>query len=177
MAQLRRDEPAAAERLRVIQLGPRDSANEAFVPQLGLTGLVEFEDSVPYSESIVRQASADVLLLVESTGKRSEIVIPGKLFEYLGARRPILALCAAGSEIAHIVQSTGAGFVEPPADVPRLLARLRQLLAAHDAGGLERDVPAATVERYSRRATGAVLDGVLRGIMARSSRPPAGVGG
>lgn len=167
LAQLRREEPQIAARLRVVQLGPRDSANESFVPRLGLTGLVEFEDSVPYAESIVRQSASDALLLVESTGKRSEIVIPGKLFEYLGAGRPILALCAPGSEIAGIVESTGAGWVEPPDDIGRLRARLRQLVADRDAGTLEREVPFAAVERYARRSTAGVLDGVLQELLRR----------
>ncbi len=173
LAQLRRESPQLAERLRVVQLGPRDSANEGFVPRLGLDGLVEFEDSVPYAESIVRQATADVLLLVESTGKRSEIVIPGKLFEYLGAGRPILALCAPGSEIAGIVETTGAGWTEPPDDVPRLRERLARLVAEHDAGSLDRAVPPSAVERYARRSTAAVLDGVLRGLLRGTAREAA----
>jgi glycosyltransferase involved in cell wall biosynthesis len=167
LADLRRSDPPTAECIRVTQLGPRDSANEAFVPRLGLTGLVEFADSVPYAEAIRRQATADVLLLVESVGKRSEIVIPGKLFEYLGAGRPVLALCAEGSEIARVVRETGAGWVEPPTDVARLRARLVALVAARRDGTLDRDVSAERVARYTRRATAEELDAVLCDILAR----------
>ena len=172
LAELRREQPQVAEAIRIVQLGPRDSANEAFVPRLGLSGLVEFEDSVPYAEAIVRQAESDVLLLVESTGKRSEIVIPGKLFEYLGAGRPILALCAPASEIAGIVRETDAGWVEPPDGVVELKIRLTALVAARAGGVLDRAAPPERVERYTRRATAAVLDDVLRAILRDSPASP-----
>ncbi len=166
LAEVRRTDPHVAERLRIVQLGPRDSANEELVHRTGLAGLVEFADSVPYAEAIVLQAAADVLLLVESVGKASEIVIPGKLFEYLGARRPILALCAPSSEIARIVADTGAGWTEHPANVQRLAARLRELVSAHDAGRLDINVPPERVEKYTRRSTAGELFEVLESIVS-----------
>jgi len=73
--------------------------------------------------AVALQRSADGLLLLTSTNS-SEAT--GKLFEYLAAGRPIIAL-AQGSEAGRIVAATGSGMVVAPSDSAAIAAALRAL--------------------------------------------------
>ena len=74
--------------------------------------------------AVALQRSADGLLLLTSTNT-SEAT--GKLFEYLAARRPIVAL-AQGSEAGRIVAATHSGVVVAPSDRDAITAALRALV-------------------------------------------------
>lgn len=72
--------------------------------------LVEVHNRVPYEESIKKQMESTVLLLLSNTLPTMKAVYTGKVYEYLGARRPILVIPRnEGSVIAALIEETGAG--------------------------------------------------------------------
>ena len=72
--------------------------------------LVEIHDRVPYEESIKKQMESTVLLLLSNTLPTMKAVYTGKVYEYLGARRPILVIPRnEGSVIEALIEETGAG--------------------------------------------------------------------
>ena len=83
---------------------------------------VEIRGNVPYRESLTIQQSADILLLLLWDDPRERGVYTGKLFEYLGSRRPILTLGAKDNVAAALVARRGAGYVsnDPSAIARRL---------------------------------------------------------
>lgn len=64
---------------------------------------------VDHREAINEMRKADVLLLCVPPGPNGDSVIPGKLFEYLAAQRPILVIGPKGGESERIVRQCGAG--------------------------------------------------------------------
>ena len=54
---------------------------------------------VSHSEALQMQHDAQVLLLLEIDRPETKAIIPGKLFEYFAAERPIVALGPKGSDI------------------------------------------------------------------------------
>ncbi len=72
---------------------------------------------VPHHESVRQLMTADQLLLVVDESKDSRAIVPGKVFEYLGARRPILALTDPEGAAASIIRSTEAGAVVANQDI------------------------------------------------------------
>jgi len=62
-----------------------------------------------HKEAITMQRSSNLLLLVEIDAPQTQSIIPGKLFEYLASRRPILAIGPQGSDIEAIVNHTESG--------------------------------------------------------------------
>lgn len=78
---------------------------------------VEQVDYVPHQESVRQLLLADMLLLVVDESKDSRTIVPGKVFEYLGARRPILALTDPEGAAAAIVRATNSGTVVANQDV------------------------------------------------------------
>jgi len=66
---------------------------------------------VPYRRALELQMTADVLLLLQWSDKRDEGNIPGKTFEYLRARRPILLIGYEHGVAAQLIRERGAGVV------------------------------------------------------------------
>jgi glycosyltransferase involved in cell wall biosynthesis len=63
--------------------------------------------------------------------------VPSKLISYLLAARPIIVLAVAGSEVARIIERSGAGWVIEP-DQPETLAAQIRAVAAIDPAELAR---------------------------------------
>jgi hypothetical protein len=71
---------------------------------------------LPRREIAAIQQRADVLLLMQWNDPREQGNLPGKLFEYLGARRPILGLGLEKGVPANIIRERAAGcFINDPA--------------------------------------------------------------
>ena len=64
---------------------------------------------VPHSESVQHLMNADVLLLVIPEIENNEGILTGKLFEYLGSRKPILMIGPPDGDAANIIRSCNAG--------------------------------------------------------------------
>lgn len=77
---------------------------------------IEVVSYLPHGESVRELLRASALLLVVDETKDSAEIVPGKVFEYLGARRPILALAPRGA-VAELLEETRAGFLAPNHDV------------------------------------------------------------
>jgi glycosyltransferase involved in cell wall biosynthesis len=78
------------------------------------SGLEEYVDVVGYvshEEAIHYQQKSQVLLLAEIDSEETKGIIPGKLFEYMAAERPILGIGPAGWEVTDMVASTKTGAI------------------------------------------------------------------
>ena len=76
----------------------------------GVEDCVRLCEFVPYRESINVQRAADVLLFLDWTEGQGDGMLTGKLFEYFGSGRPILAIGARkDSEAARLIAETGCG--------------------------------------------------------------------
>jgi glycosyltransferase involved in cell wall biosynthesis len=87
--------------------------------------MVEFVPPVSLHEAHQHQLDADALLLITAPGQRS--VASLKLFDYIGAGVPILAL-AEGNAAARIVQDYRLGLTVPANDATAIATALERLL-------------------------------------------------
>jgi glycosyltransferase involved in cell wall biosynthesis len=83
----------------------------SLVEEHGLQDLVTLHDPVPFEESVRRQKESAALLLLEWNDPRAEGNVTAKIFEYMGAGRPILAIAFEGGEIPKLLERTGTGTV------------------------------------------------------------------
>jgi glycosyltransferase involved in cell wall biosynthesis len=157
MARLFTEHPDLRGRLRLRLIGPRESVNDELVRAAGLTGQVAFEPPVGHREVLGEMARAAALLLLEAGEPEGSLITPGKLFEYLAARRPILAVVPPGPA-ADLVRSTGAGEVVAPEDAPGLTATLQRWVLEGPPPSRVRDEDLAA---YARPALAAKLARVL----------------
>jgi glycosyltransferase involved in cell wall biosynthesis len=118
-------DPRLGDRLQLVLAGRLDHDEQRLIAGAGIDGLVRHVGMLSRSESIALQRRADVLVLLTSATLVWEL--PGKVFEYFGARRPILAL-AKDNEAARVIAETGTGWTIAPDDVEGIMARLDALV-------------------------------------------------
>ena len=78
---------------------------------LELEKVVEFIDYVPYKEVQNYQKEAQVLFLVVNKVPAAKGILTGKIFEYLQANRPILAIGPTDGDLAEIIRKTDSGVI------------------------------------------------------------------
>jgi glycosyltransferase involved in cell wall biosynthesis len=120
---------AAARGLQLVFTGPLTAAERRLLDAPDLSGMVRHAGNLEREDALRLQREADGLLLLTAGTRRGEAT--GKLFEYLGAERPILVL-GDRSEAARIVSEAGAG-VAAPADDPEAIAAALERLPASGA--------------------------------------------
>jgi glycosyltransferase involved in cell wall biosynthesis len=117
--------------LRVRFVGNVSRQEQAAALTLGLADFVEFIPPVSREQAHQYQRDADGLLLITAPGRRSEAT--SKLFEYIAAGVPILAL-AQGNAAAEIVQRYQLGATAPADDPSAIAAALTEFIAGQRAG-------------------------------------------
>jgi glycosyltransferase involved in cell wall biosynthesis len=137
----------------------------------GTLDLGERLELIPYAarrRSLELQRDSEaLLLLIPDAGGRGKGVLSGKVFEYLAAERPILAVVPPDGAAAQLVGDAGAGVVVAPDDVEGMVAALRGLHERWRAGSL--DGPPLTPEwrrRISRRTRSEELARLLEQVIA-----------
>lgn len=155
-------EPRARGRIRAVFIGARESANEEWARRPLLEGAVVFEANLPHAACIERERRSHVLLLIKHDDERYLGLVPGKLYEYIGARRPILALAPPG-EAAGLIERLRRGEVAGTDDPEAVAASIARLYRLHRDGALEQAYDLSAHPEFSRRAAALKLDAVLRG--------------
>lgn len=149
-------------------LGDFRSADREWAETLELGDRLEL---VPYAarrRSLELQRDSEaLLLLIPDAGGRGRGVLSGKVFEYLAAERPILAVVPPDGAAAELIRDAGAGVVVAPDDVEGMAAALRDLHTRWRDGTL--DGPPLSEEwrrKVSRRTRSEELVQLLERVTA-----------
>src|SRR5947208_7430368 len=119
-------------------LGDFRSSDRDWLDQQELGDRVELIAYAPRRRSLELQRDSEVLLLlIPDAGGRGKGVLSGKVFEYLAAERPILAVVPPDGAAAELLRDTDAGIVAPPEDVDEIRDALMSLHARWRAGELD----------------------------------------
>jgi glycosyltransferase involved in cell wall biosynthesis len=149
-------------------VGDFRSSDREFAESLGLGDRLELLPYATRAESLRLQRDSEaLLLLIPDADGRGKGVLSGKVFEYLAAGRPVLALVPADGVAAELIRETGAGVVVAPDDVDGIREALVAMHGQYRDGGLlsvelARDVR----DRLSRRARVEEAADLLREIAA-----------
>ncbi|HSC91321.1 MAG TPA: glycosyltransferase family 4 protein [Gaiellaceae bacterium] len=147
-------------------VGDFRSSDREWAEGLGLDDRLELLPYVPRRRSLELQRDSEaLLLLIPEAGGRGRGVLSGKVFEYLAAERPILAVVPPDGAAAELIRETGAGVVAPPDDVEAIAAALRGLHERWRAGTLDgTPLTEAWRERLSRTSRAEELAELLRSL-------------
>jgi glycosyltransferase involved in cell wall biosynthesis len=144
--------------LRVVFLGRAPGGGvdlPAEVERRGLGEVVTITGQVPYQQALAELCQADLLLLLDSAGRR--VGVPAKLYEYFGAGRPLLALAEADGDTAAVLRESGLPHrIAPPNDPAKIRLALGELV-----DGLAGHTLPAAVEQQTARFTRAAIAGRL----------------
>jgi glycosyltransferase involved in cell wall biosynthesis len=97
------------EKLRISFYGPIEAWTQPLIERYGLQGVVELHGSIEREQALRRQQESQILLLLGWANPQETGQHTGKLFEYFGARRPILAVGGVRGVLTETLEETGAG--------------------------------------------------------------------
>ncbi len=131
---------AVRQRLRVRLVGRVPAVVARTVAARGISDVVEVVPFVPHARSLQYQRASDHLILIVGDAPGSAGILTGKLVEYAGAGRPVLALVPEG-EASRMVRRHGLGRVVAPRDVSAIQAELIRLVETWSSDGRPGEVP------------------------------------
>ncbi len=124
---------------------------------------IEVEGYMPHRESIVQLLLSDALLLVVDECDESEEVVPGKVYEYIGSGKPLIAVAPEKSAIADLLKETAAGYVAHQSNIAGIARAIKALYDDHAADRRTLQPIVEHVERYERKNMTARLAALLSG--------------
>jgi glycosyltransferase involved in cell wall biosynthesis len=162
-------DPHVAQSMTVHLVGDIAAEYASALAELQTAGLVKVHGMQPHGTTLHMLRASDVMLILLG-GTFPASHIPSKVFEYLHAGKPILAIATEG-ELARIVRQSGLGIVVPPRSVASVVDALRTLLLEHAAGRLARSPNQAYIRCFERTTLTERLASVLDGVMQDQPRP------
>ncbi len=115
-------------------------------------GLIPFVNRIPYmshDEVMICQRQSQVLLLIINNTPNAGMILTGKFFEYLAARRPILCIGTPDGDAAKILQQTHAGLLATHDDIDTTEQHILTYYKQYKSGNLE--VDSREIEQYARK--------------------------
>lgn len=111
--------PELKENIEACFIGTFPDEYKAYINQLGLNEAVNIVGYVEHSVCTKYLASSDVLWMMINKSERSDLHSTGKLYEYFGAGKPILA-CVPEGVARRSLDMHGAVILTEPDDVPAI---------------------------------------------------------
>jgi glycosyltransferase involved in cell wall biosynthesis len=119
-------------RLRIV--GAPDSYVERLVRDFEFADITQFTGFIPHRESLEHQVNSSLLLIVLRESEANPGLVPGKVYEYLGSRTPVLAIMPSEYEAARIIQDSQAGTIVGESDEAGIERCILDSYAAYKAG-------------------------------------------
>ena len=147
-----------SDNLEIKMVGPTDIAIKNALHENNLNENLNKIDYVPHSEVANYLLGAQLLLLPINDTPNSMGVIPGKLFEYLAARRPIICIGPLKGDSCRIINETQAGYTFSFNNKSDLKSALILLYNEYTETG-KVECSSNSIEKFSRRnLTGQMAD-------------------
>jgi len=132
------------------------------IQNAGLSDFLVTQGYVSHQKAIQIQKSSQVLLLIEIDSKDTKCIIPGKLFEYMVSKRPILAIGPKDADIAKLIEETSSGSFFEYTEKESIKKQLQRWFTKYQEGNLESDVK--DIKKYSRRSLTQAMSAIIKEI-------------
>jgi len=119
------------------------------ISNFGLSQNLRNVGYVSHQEALQLQHNAQLLLLLEIDSPETRAIIPGKLFEYIRAERPIIAIGPEGSDIKTVLEDAKSGNFYISAEKEILKDSILDYYKAYKKDGIQPVL--ADSSRYTRR--------------------------
>ncbi len=148
LSQLLKEKNALKDVLEIVLIGQVDFSILQSIEQFGLTPYLNKIDFLPHKKVVHELRKMQVLLLPINNTPNVAGVLPGKLYEYLGARRPIICIGPSDSDAAKIIEDT-QGYMHGYTDTLELEKTIIQLFNNFQKNTL--NINTQKISQFSRK--------------------------
>lgn len=129
---------------------------------------IEVISYMPHSDSIKMLMQSDALLLIVDESKESEEIVPGKVYEYLGVKKPILAIAPRNSAIAELIAETRSGALAHQSEIDAIADNFMLIFGNWNISDNNSNAAFApdlkAIDKYERRNAAGALAKLLDGL-------------
>lgn len=136
--------------LKINLIGQVDNVISNSIQNHNLEKKCEKFDFIPHNEVVKEMMKSQVLLLPINKTSNSKGILPGKLYEYMGAKRPILCVGPKEADSYKIIQETNAGYCVDYNDYEATKKAVSEMYHAYKENNLT--VNSKNIDQYSREA-------------------------
>ena len=131
VAELVNEHPELKNKMQVFFVGNFPINSQHLIKELSLDEVIYVTGYLPHQECIQYQLESNVLLLLLFEEEDGKSVYPGKMFEYIAARSPILAAVPEGLS-ADFIHSEEVGIVVHPRNIDKMKNVIYQFYLQHE---------------------------------------------
>lgn len=136
--------------LKLIFTGKTDAQVFESLDKNGILNNSEKTEYLPHSEVVKLLLKSPILLLPLNDTPNVAGIVPGKLFEYLAARRPIFAIGDVNGDTAKIINETKAGTTSSFKDYDAIKKQVLVLYHQYKTNTLKID--SSAIDKYTRKS-------------------------
>ncbi len=141
--------PDLANDLEIKLVGKIDHTVSNSLDKYNLTPFVNRIPYLSHDQVVICQRQSQVLLLIINNTPNAKMILTGKFFEYLAARRPILCIGPPDGDAARILEQTHAGLLAGHDNVEAIEQHLMTYYNLYKSGEL--NVKSREIEHYARK--------------------------
>lgn len=127
----------------------------------GLSSNVNMVGQVSHNEAIKHMQSSDILLLLIPNTPDAKGILTGKFFEYLAAKKPIIAHGPIDSDISKILKETNAGEIFNFNDHHNIANKINTIYKEYFIGN--RKFESKNIDNYNRKNLTKKLAEIIKG--------------
>jgi len=109
--------------------------NQILIRKLKLQSFIKDHGYVNHIESIAKLKSADILWFMVGRRKNIDAILPGKVYEYFGARKPVIA-CVPEGAAKMVANEYKASFVTEPDNIEQIKNTIIKVYQQYKEGSL-----------------------------------------
>lgn len=141
------------------------------IVEFGLEDRVEMINYLPHKEVLVYQQKSQVLLLSVNDVPSAKGILTGKIFEYLNAQRPIIAIAPSDGDLAAVLNDCNAGASIGFNEKSTLKLKLLELYAQYKNGNLK--CATNNVDQFHRKALTKTLSELICTLVQDKKNNPS----
>lgn len=156
------DNASFAEKLKIRLVGKTDREIHESIERAGLGKYVTDRGYQPHIEAVKEQLGASILILPLRKEPEYRATLPGKIFEYLASRKPVLGIGQSDGAMAALIEQTHSGEVFDWEDKVAIASFVDRCWELYLSG--ENWNNTDNIEQYSRTATTAKMAALMKSL-------------
>ena len=139
------------KRLRLrFRAAVHDESIRRLASERGVLDYIDLLPPIAYSQALAEMLRADGLLVMQASNCNEQV--PAKIYEYMRARRPIVALTDSKGDTAEVLRQVGVTRIAALDDAPQIASLLEALLAGEVSEFIAERSQVDLASRWNRSA-------------------------